>query len=54
MKKTYILPTIEVQYLEVTQIIALSIISNGVADDSDALVKSDDWDIWNVAEGQEE
>ncbi|MBO4801461.1 MAG: hypothetical protein J5545_06285 [Bacteroidaceae bacterium] len=50
MKKTYILPTMKVEDLGVTQIIALSL-KDGQADDSDALVKSNDnWDIWSSEE----
>lgn len=53
MKKTYILPALEVLGLEVTQVIALSI-QAGKADSSDALVKSNDWNIWDEAETPEE
>lgn len=46
MKKTYIIPALVVQHIEMQHIIALSL-QGGNADSSDALVKGgDDWDIF--------
>ena len=46
MKKTYIYPTTQIQAAEVAAFIALSLL-DGKATGDDALVRSDDWNIWN-------
>lgn len=45
MKKTYIMPAMQAQSLDTQCIIALSL-RQTPADSSDALVKSNEWDIW--------
>ena len=46
MKKTYIIPALAVQHIEMQTIMALSL-QGGKADSSDALVKGGgDWDIF--------
>lgn len=48
MKKIYMTPTIEALSLLSEEIIALSIVTDSKADDSDALVKDSGWDeIWD-------
>lgn len=49
MKKKYIAPALEAFPVEVQQIIALSLM-DGKANDSDALVKENDWDIFGEYE----
>lgn len=49
MKKKYIAPALEAFPVEVQQIIALSLM-DGKANDSDALVKDNDWDIFGEYE----
>ncbi|MCR5850449.1 MAG: hypothetical protein K6G92_07025 [Bacteroidaceae bacterium] len=47
MKKTYNKPCIEVLHAECEEIIAVSIIQGGTADDSEVLSKENaDWDMW--------
>ena len=50
MKKTYIAPTCKMEFVQVENMIALSL-QSGKADSSDALVKDgNDWgDIWDEA-----
>ena len=44
----YIKPRIESHQAECTEIIAVSIIDGGTADDSEVLTKeNNDWDIWD-------
>ena len=50
MKKKYIAPALEAFPVEVQQIIALSLIKDGKANDRDALVKENDWDIFGEYE----
>lgn len=45
MKKKYMAPALETFHVEVQQMMALSL-QGGKADDSDALVKGNDWDIF--------
>jgi len=45
MKKTYITPALKEQSIETQCVIALSL-RLAPADSSDALVKSNEWDIW--------
>lgn len=47
MKKTYIAPALEAVTVQAQNMMALSLQGSGYADDSDALVKDDDWDIWS-------
>lgn len=45
--KTYIIPATKVEEAQQAQMIAVSIIAGGVADDSEVLTKENDgWDIW--------
>lgn len=53
MKKSYIYPTIEIQFAEVEQMVALSI-QEGNATNDDALTKSSNWDIWDDEAASEE
>ena len=48
MKKTYLIPTIQVEEAQAAQMLAESLnISNTPVDGSQALTKEDyDWDIW--------
>ena len=46
MKTTYIKPFIELLKAESSEIIAISIIEDGKADDSDALIKEGAWEDW--------
>lgn len=47
MQKIYIKPSIEILQAECTEIIAVSIIDGGTADDSEVLTKeNNDWNIW--------
>lgn len=46
MKKTYIAPTLTMHFVETQNIIALSL-QRGTANSSDALVKGNDWDIFD-------
>ena len=53
MKKTYIIPELVVQHIEMQSIIALSL-QSGTANDSDALVKEGgDWDIFGEYETED-
>lgn len=53
MKKTYIIPELAVQHIEMQSIIALSL-QSGTANDSDALVKDGgDWDIFGEYETED-
>ena len=47
MKKTYIIPSMQVEEAQATNMMAVSIIQGGTADDSEVLTKvNTDWDIW--------
>ena len=48
MKKTYIMPRVEVASGEATEMLAASLpIGEGTVDGGDALVKENDWDIFS-------
>ena len=53
MKKSYVHPSIEIQFSVVEQMVAISI-REGNATDDDALVKSYSWDIWGDENSSEE
>ena len=47
MKKTYITPAIQLEEALAEQMMAVSIVQTGTADDSEVLAKeNDDWDMW--------
>ena len=47
MKKTYMMPAMQAEEAQATEIIAVSIIDGGTADDSEVLTKeNNDWDMW--------
>ncbi len=50
MKKTYITPELQAQLVHTEGLIAISL-QSGKADDSDALVKEYDWDIFGEYSG---
>ena len=48
MKKTYIIPELEVLTTTPQTMMALSLVSDEAADNSEVLVKEEgDWDIWD-------
>lgn len=53
MKKSYIYPSIEIQFSEVEQMMALSI-QEGNATNDDALTKPSNWDVWGDEADAEE
>ena len=51
MKKTYMIPAMQVEEAQATQMLAESLkVSDTTVDGSQALTKEDQWDIWGEEE----